>query len=148
MAGTPAASRARRFHSPESSPNHSNIHSWVPSGLVTKPSRDMTILRITFRSLMPVETHAVARTHRPIGESGQELDATMCRRSGSVGDACLGGMQVTYLVTTILAALANGYAAALNFVGAESVKAVADRLQISRAWMVPLGTLLACGAVG
>ena len=57
-------------------------------------------------------------------------------------------MQVTYLVTTILAALANGYAAVLNFAGADSVKVVADRVQVSRAWMVPLGALLASGAVG
>jgi SNF family Na+-dependent transporter len=57
-------------------------------------------------------------------------------------------MEVTYLVTTILAALANSYAAALNFVGAESVKVVADRVQVSQGWMVPLGTLLASGAVG
>ncbi len=57
-------------------------------------------------------------------------------------------MYVTYLVTTILAALANGYAASLNFVGAESVKVVADRVQVSRLWMVPLGVLLASGAVG
>ena len=57
-------------------------------------------------------------------------------------------MHVIYLVTTILAALANGYAAALNFVGADSVKVVADRVQVSRGWMVPLGTLLACSAVG
>ena len=57
-------------------------------------------------------------------------------------------MQVTYLVTTILAALASGYAAGLNFVGAESVKAVADRVHVSRGWMVPLGTVLASGAVG
>jgi hypothetical protein len=57
-------------------------------------------------------------------------------------------MHVTYLVTTILVALANGYAASLNFVGAESVKVVADRVQVSRVWMVPLGTLLASGAVG
>src|SRR3954453_11535083 len=56
MAWTPAPSSARRFHSPESSPKYSNIHSWVPSGLVTKPSRDMTILRITFLSLMATET--------------------------------------------------------------------------------------------
>src|SRR5918994_805576 len=55
-----SSSRARRFHSPESSPNHSNIHSWVPSVLVTKPSRDMTILRTTFLSLMAVETHPLA----------------------------------------------------------------------------------------
>jgi hypothetical protein len=57
-------------------------------------------------------------------------------------------MDVTYLIATILAAVANGYAAALNFIGAESVKVVADRVQVSRGWMVPLGTLLAAGAAG
>jgi ABC-type multidrug transport system permease subunit len=51
-------------------------------------------------------------------------------------------------MATILAALANGYAATLNFVGAESVQAAADRVQVSRRWMVPFGTLLACGAAG
>ena len=57
-------------------------------------------------------------------------------------------MHVTYLVITIVAALATSYAACLNFVGAESVKVVADRVRVSRGWMVPLGTLLAAGAVG
>jgi hypothetical protein len=57
-------------------------------------------------------------------------------------------MHVIYLVTTSLVALANGYAASLDFVGAESVKLVADRVQVSRAWMLPLGMLLASGAVG
>ena len=57
-------------------------------------------------------------------------------------------MYVVYLVITILAALANGYAASLDFVGAESVKLVADRVRVSRRWMVPLGVLLASGAVG
>ena len=57
-------------------------------------------------------------------------------------------MQAVYVVTTILTALANGYAACLNFLGAESVKIVADRVQVSQSWMVPLGTLLASGAVG
>jgi hypothetical protein len=57
-------------------------------------------------------------------------------------------MHVSYVIATILAALANGYAAALNFVGAESVKLVADRVQVSRSWMVPLGMVLATGAVG
>ncbi len=57
-------------------------------------------------------------------------------------------MYVVYLVITVLAALANGYAACLDFVGAESVKLVADRVQVSRQWMVPLGVLLASGAVG
>ena len=57
-------------------------------------------------------------------------------------------MYLTYLVATILAAVANAYAASLNFVGAQSVKVVADRVQVSRRWMLPLGTLLASGAVG
>jgi hypothetical protein len=57
-------------------------------------------------------------------------------------------MNVTYLVITIMAALANAYAASLDFVGAESVKEVADRVQISQRWMIPLGMLLASGAVG
>jgi hypothetical protein len=57
-------------------------------------------------------------------------------------------MYVVYLVTTIVTALANGYAAGLDFAGADSVRAVADRVQVSRRWMVPLGALLACGAAG
>jgi hypothetical protein len=57
-------------------------------------------------------------------------------------------MRIIYLVTTTLAALATGGAATMNFVGAESVKAVADRLRVPRRWMLPLGTLLACGAGG
>jgi hypothetical protein len=57
-------------------------------------------------------------------------------------------MHVIYLATTILAAVANGYAAALSFAGAESVKLVADRVRVSHHWMLPLGTLLASGAAG
>ena len=57
-------------------------------------------------------------------------------------------MYVTYVLITILAALANGYAAVLNFVGAESVKVVADKVRVSQAWMIPFGILLACGALG
>jgi DoxX-like family len=57
-------------------------------------------------------------------------------------------MYVLYVVITILAVLANGYAATLDFVGAESVKLVADRVRVSRRWMVPLGVLLASGAAG
>ena len=57
-------------------------------------------------------------------------------------------MHLTYVVATVCAALANAYAAALNFAGAESVKVVADRVRVSRRWMIPLGTLLASGAVG
>ena len=57
-------------------------------------------------------------------------------------------MHAAYLVATVVAALANAYAAALNFAGAESVKVVADRVRVSRGWMVPLGTLLVSGSIG
>ena len=68
--------------------------------------------------------------------------------SGFRDPACLFGMHVTYLAVTILAAAANGYAASLNFAGAESVKSVADTVRVSQRWMIPFGVLLACGAVG
>jgi hypothetical protein len=58
------------------------------------------------------------------------------------------GMHVIYVVVTIVVVLANSYAAVLNFVGAESVKVVADEVRVSQKWMVPFGILLACGAVG
>lgn len=57
-------------------------------------------------------------------------------------------MHILYAVIIVLAALAYGYAATLNFVGAESVKVVADRVHVSQRWMIPLGVLLASGAVG
>jgi hypothetical protein len=57
-------------------------------------------------------------------------------------------MHVTYVIITILAALANGYAAVLNLVGAESVKVVADKVRVSQEWMIPFGILLASGALG
>jgi hypothetical protein len=57
-------------------------------------------------------------------------------------------MHVAYLAVTIIAALAVAYAAALDFVGAESVKLVADRVGVSHRWMLPLGTVLAAGAIG
>jgi DoxX-like protein len=70
------------------------------------------------------------------------------RLSGSMRLACLRSMHVSYVVITIMAALATGYAASLNFLGAESVKVVADRVHVSAKWMVPFGTLLAAGALG
>ena len=57
-------------------------------------------------------------------------------------------MHLLQIATTAAAAAANGYAAFLNFRGAESVKVVADRVRVPRSWMVPLGVALACGAVG
>ncbi|HET6167414.1 MAG TPA: DoxX family protein [Marmoricola sp.] len=57
-------------------------------------------------------------------------------------------MHITNLVITSIAALMTGWAAVLNFARAESVKAVADRVQVPQTWMIPLGTLLALGATG
>lgn len=57
-------------------------------------------------------------------------------------------MHIAYVVVTIVVALANGYAAVLNFAGAESVRVVADEVRVSPRWMIPFGILLACGAVG
>jgi hypothetical protein len=57
-------------------------------------------------------------------------------------------MRAIFVLIMILAALANGYAASLNFVGAESVKVVADRVRVSQRWMIPFGILLASGALG
>jgi DoxX-like family len=58
------------------------------------------------------------------------------------------GMDIAYVVVTIMVALANGYAAVLNFAGAGSVKVTADRVRVSQKWMIPFGILLACGTVG
>lgn len=57
-------------------------------------------------------------------------------------------MHVIYVVTTCLAAAMIGYAALLNFSGAESVQVVADRLRVPQSWMLPLGVVLASGAAG
>jgi hypothetical protein len=51
-------------------------------------------------------------------------------------------------MVTVVVALANSYAAVLNFAGAESVKIVADEVRVSQKWMIPFGILLASGAVG
>lgn len=58
------------------------------------------------------------------------------------------GMKITYVTVTILGVLAYSYAASLNLIGAESVKVVADRVQVSQKWMIPFGLLLGAGAVG
>jgi len=55
-------------------------------------------------------------------------------------------MRIAYVAVTIVVALANGSAAALNFAGAEFVKVVADKVRVSQRWLVPFGILLACGA--
>ncbi|HTU37824.1 MAG TPA: DoxX family protein [Acidimicrobiales bacterium] len=57
-------------------------------------------------------------------------------------------MHIAYVVVTSLAVLTNGYAATMNFIGADFVKVVADKVQIAQEWMVPFGILLAAGALG
>jgi hypothetical protein len=57
-------------------------------------------------------------------------------------------MRITYLVVTALAILMTGYAAVLSLVAADSVRAVADRLNISQQWMRPFGVVLASGSLG
>lgn len=57
-------------------------------------------------------------------------------------------MNIVHVVIIGVAALLYGYAAFLNVVGTESVKVVADRVQVSQKWMIPFGVLLASGAVG
>jgi hypothetical protein len=57
-------------------------------------------------------------------------------------------MDILYVVFIVLAAVAYAYAATLNFLGAESVQVVADRVHVSQRWMIPLGVLLASGAAG
>jgi hypothetical protein len=53
-----------------------------------------------------------------------------------------------YVVVTLLASSANGYAAYSSFTGAEFVKATADNIRVPQSWMIPLGALLAAGALG
>jgi hypothetical protein len=57
-------------------------------------------------------------------------------------------MHIAYIAVASLVALMSGYAASMNFVGAESVKVVADKVQVSERWMVPFGVVLAAGAFG
>ena len=57
-------------------------------------------------------------------------------------------MLAAYIAVTVLAAMVYGFAAYLNFVRHESVIAVAERVRVPTSWMLPLGTLLAAGALG
>lgn len=57
-------------------------------------------------------------------------------------------MIAAYIAVTTLAASAYAYAAYMNFVRHESVIAVAERVRVPQSWMVPLGSLLAAGALG
>ncbi|TMR37229.1 DoxX family protein [Nonomuraea zeae] len=57
-------------------------------------------------------------------------------------------MFAAYLVVTLLAAAVVGLAAVANLIGHEYPKKQADRMRLPRWWTLPLGTLLAAGALG
>lgn len=57
-------------------------------------------------------------------------------------------MIVVYIAVTVVAASAYAYAAYMNFVRHESVIRAAERVHAPQSWMLPLGSLLAAGAVG
>ena len=57
-------------------------------------------------------------------------------------------MTTVYIAVTILAASAYGWAAYMNFVRHESVIEVAERVRVPPSWMLPLGSILAAGALG
>ena len=57
-------------------------------------------------------------------------------------------MFAAYIAVTVLAAIVYAFAAYLNFVRDESVVAIADKTSVPRSWMIPLGSLLAAGALG
>ena len=57
-------------------------------------------------------------------------------------------MFAAYIAVTLLTSAVNVYAAYLNFIGHKSVKATADKTRVPQSWMIPLGVLLAAGALG
>ncbi|MDG3011298.1 DoxX family protein [Rhodococcus sp. D2-41] len=57
-------------------------------------------------------------------------------------------MVAAYLVVTLLTVLANGYAAAGDFLHTEQTVANAARVGAPRTWLLPLGALKTAGAVG
>jgi DoxX-like family len=57
-------------------------------------------------------------------------------------------MIAAYIAVTVVAATVYAYAAYLNFVGHESVIAIAEETRVPQSWMIPLGTLLASGSLG
>jgi uncharacterized membrane protein len=57
-------------------------------------------------------------------------------------------MYAAYLTATLLAAGLTASAAIANFIGHNYPKSQADKLEIPRTWMLPLGALLAAAALG
>jgi uncharacterized protein involved in cysteine biosynthesis len=57
-------------------------------------------------------------------------------------------MFAVYIAISVVAALAFGYAAVLNFTHHTSVAESAERLGVPASWQLPLGLLLAAGSGG
>jgi uncharacterized membrane protein len=57
-------------------------------------------------------------------------------------------MLAVYVAVTVVAAIAYAFAAVLNFTHNKSVAETAERLRVPVSWQVPLGFLLAAGALG
>lgn len=57
-------------------------------------------------------------------------------------------LEIAHLVLTLVTAVAAGTAAALSLARVAYVRALADRVRVPQPWMVPLGGLLAAGALG
>lgn len=57
-------------------------------------------------------------------------------------------MFAAYLAATLLAAALTGSAAIANLIGHDYPKSQADLTGVPYSWMLPLGTLLAAGALG
>ncbi len=57
-------------------------------------------------------------------------------------------MFAAYVAVTVVAAIAYGYAAILNFTHNNSVAETAERLGVPVSWQIPLGCLLGAGSIG
>jgi hypothetical membrane protein len=57
-------------------------------------------------------------------------------------------MFFVYIAITVLTAIANSYAAYLDFSGNEQIIATMGRKGVPRSWTFPLGALKAAGALG
>ena len=57
-------------------------------------------------------------------------------------------MLAAYITVTVVAVIANAYAAVLSFTHHKSVVETVEWLRVPVSWMVPLGFLLAAGSLG
>jgi DoxX-like family len=57
-------------------------------------------------------------------------------------------MAITYIVVTVLAAVANAFSAALDFVRYQKILIAMARAGVPESWLTTLGILKAAGAIG